>query len=102
MRSKRARARNVKAMSEEDAGIAMMAQTLPPLVVSLKKIDVINDIAEITGDRVVAKGKRVAPKIRVSGRRGCVHQLLRVGHRGSRVLIPSLVFHGLRRACVWA
>ena len=95
----------MKAMSEEDAGIAMMAQTLPPLVVSLKKIDVINDLAEITGDRVVAKGKRVAPKIRVSGGRGCLHQHLqhlRVEHRGSRVLIPSLVFHGLCRACVWA
>ena len=50
----------MKAMSEEDARIAMLAQTLPPLIVSLKKIDVINDLMQIGGVRVVAKGKRVA------------------------------------------
>ena len=66
MRSKRAKVCNVRAMSEEDAGIAMMAQIPPPLVVLLRRIDVVNDLVEITGDKLGGKGKRIAPKFKVS------------------------------------
>ena len=44
----------------------MMARTAPPLVVLLRRIDIVNDFVEITGDKVGGKGKRVAPKIKVS------------------------------------